>query len=55
MTEEDIAKMAYAEIIKAVREIREDMSQEDGEKFVVHFPESIQINKTIYKFSKSLI
>lgn len=55
MTEEEFAKIAFAQLIRAIREIREDMSTEEGEKFVIHFPESIQVNKTIYKFSKSLI
>jgi hypothetical protein len=48
MTEEEIAKIAYAQIIKAIEEVREDYV----EHFDLGFPSTVEVNGTIYRFSK---
>jgi hypothetical protein len=46
MTEEEIAKIAYAEIIKAIEKVREDYVED----YNIEFPGTIVVNNSLYEF-----
>jgi hypothetical protein len=52
MTEDEVAKIAFAAVVTAINELRADMSSEDCERFVVGFPGFIEVNGNRYEFIK---
>jgi hypothetical protein len=49
MTEEEIAKIAFAEMIMAIEKVRENYVDD----YTIQFPGMIMVNSSVYEFRKS--
>ena len=49
MKEEDIAKIAFAEIVRAVKQLKEEL---DGQYGGVQYPDSVTVDGNEYMFVK---
>ena len=49
-TEEELAKLVFSKMVQAYVDIRDDLDEDEREKFKISIPSTVKINNTNYIF-----